>query len=415
MIATVPAPADRLIRPRWATAATFGVNGVLTGSFASRIPALKSTLHLTDSVLGRTLFAIAVGSLASLQVAGWVVRRLGSRHGSGAGATATVAGLAITGATGELAIVAVGLFVYGAGLSLLDVAMNSQAVLVEQSYRRPIMSSFHAMFSAGALLGAAAGAFAAHVHFGQQAHYVLVAAIGFVLLMSAISSMNPTDDVPASTSGPTTTEGPLDADRATPAPTSSPSRRVPRTIMIFGAIAFAGLLSEGASADWSGVHLRDSLHWTESAAARGFVVFQLFMTIGRTIGDRVIAALGPRRTLTSASALAAAGFAVGLATRNGWMFVAGLGTLGLGLSVIVPVVFSAAAAQQGDTGAAIARVSTIGYAGFLVGPPLLGQLAQWSSTGWALAVLPVLCAMSGVLTLVVFPRSTPLAVPASGA
>jgi len=409
VISTVPAPADRLIRPRWATVATFGVNGVLTGSFASRIPALKSTLHLTDSVLGRTLFAIAVGSLASLQVAGWVVRRLGSRHGSGVGATATVAGLAITGATGELAIVAVGLFVYGAGLSLLDVAMNSQAVLVEQSYRRPIMSSFHAMYSAGALLGAAAGAFAAHVHFGQQAQYVLVAVIGFVLLMSAISSMNPTDDVPAST------DAPLAVDRATPAPTSSPSRRVPRTIMIFGAIAFAGLLSEGASADWSGVHLRDSLHWTESAAARGFVVFQLFMTIGRTIGDRVIAALGPRRTLTNASALAAAGFAIGLATHNGWMFVAGLGTLGLGLSVIVPVVFSAAAAQRGDTGAAIARVSTIGYAGFLVGPPLLGQLAQWSSTGWALAVLPVLCAMSGVLTLVVFPRSTPLAVPANGA
>ena len=393
----------RLVRERWATAATFGVNGLLTGSFASRIPALKSSLHLTDSVLGRTLFAIAAGSLIALQIAGWVVRRLGSRFGSWAGATATVVGLAVTGATSQLTFVVIGLFVYGAGLSLLDVAMNSQAVLVEQTYRRPIMSSFHAMFSAGALIGAAAGAIAAHVHFGQQAQYCVAAGSGFVLLTVAVSQMTPTDDFGDSSSGQehdsTTAEG-----RAGGPATRQNRHSVGLTIVLFGAIAFAGLLSEGASSDWSGVHLRDSLHWTESAAARGFVVFQLFMTLGRTFGDRVIAALGPRTTLIRASLIAAAGFGIGLATHNGWMFVFGLGALGLGLSVIVPVVFSAAAAQPGDTGTAIARVSTIGYAGFLVGPPLIGQLAQWTSTGWALMVLPVLCGLTAVIALIVLPR-----------
>jgi fucose permease len=395
---TVPA----LARLRWATAMTFAVSGLLVGSFASRIPALKSTLHLTDSVLGRTLFAIAIGSLGALQIAGAVVRRFGSRGGAWAGAMAVVGGLAITGATADLGVVIGGLFVYGAGNSLLDVSMNSQAVLIEHSYRRPIMSSFHAMFSAGALVGAALGALAAHIRLGQQLQYVVSAAVGLVLLVGAVAWMSPSDDFAfaddhAEIGDPATAPAPKHIG-------ASRSRRV--TIVLFGLVAFSAMLSEGAAADWSGVHLRDSLRWTESAAARGFVVFQLFMTIGRTVGDRVIAALGPRRTLIRASLLATIGFGTGLATHNGWMFVVGLGALGLGLSVMVPVVFSAAAAQPGDTGAAIAKVSTLGYAGFLVGPPFIGEIAQRSSTAWALVLLPVLCAAIALVTVVALPRRT---------
>ena len=374
----------------------------MTGSLASRIPALKSTLHLSDSVLGRTLFAIALGSVASLQVAGRVVRRFGSRRGTRAGAMLAVGGLALSGATANLAVVVIGLFSYGAGNSLMDVGMNSQAVIVEHSYRRPIMSSFHAMFSAGALAGAAGGAFAAHIELGQRAQYVLTAALCFILLNVAASMMTTHLDIAA----PSAKTGSASTSTASPDHTARPTRSVRTTILLFGIIAFAAMLSEGASADWSGVHLRDSLHWTESAAARGFVVFQLFMTIGRTIGDRVIAALGPRTTLIRASTVAALGFGLGLVTHSGWTFVAGLGALGLGLSVIVPVVFSTAAAQPGHTGAAIARVSTIGYAGFLVGPPVIGQISQWSSTTWALLLLPILCCTIGLLPLVVLPRTS---------
>jgi fucose permease len=231
---------------------------------------------------------------------------------------------------------------------------------------------------------------------GQPAQYVVSAVIIGVLLVVAISAMVGVD--------PTNVEAEPHGSRQRTR--SAPRWRGSTTVAVFGAIAFAGMLSEGAAADWSGVHLRDTLGWTEGAAARGFVVFQVFMVLGRVVGDRVVASLGARRVLLVSAVISAVGFGAGLVAQRGWLFIAGLAALGVGLSLIVPVVFSTAAAESGNAGAAIARVSTLGYAGFLVGPPLIGQLAQWTSTTTALAVLPVLAVAVAVIVVGWVPGSS---------
>jgi fucose permease len=256
------------------------------------------------------------------------------------------------------------------------------------------MSSFHAVFSGGALLGAALGGLCAAQGVSQPRQYLVTALVSAGALALSTSSMVCDDELVGVASSTTASTG---SGGANGAPRRN-ARLKRHTVLVFGTIAFAGMLSEGAAADWSGVHLRDTLGWTEGAAARGFIAFQICMTLGRVLGDRVVAALGARRTLLTSAMLSAVGFGGGLISRSGWPFVVGVALLGLGLAVIVPVVFSAAAAEAGHAGTAIARVSTIGYAGFLVGPPVIGQVAQWTSTTIALGFVPVLAVAVVVIT-----------------
>ena len=176
-----------------------------------------------------------------------------------------------------------------------------------------------------------------------------------------------------------------------------PAYRVPirlsRPVLILGAIAFASMLCEGASADWASVYLRGSIHAGAAAAGLGYTVFALAMVIVRLSGNRLLGRFRRERLLPALAAAATAGFAAGLLAHRSAAVIAGFGCLGIGLALVIPTVNSAAGRLPGvSSGTAIAMVSAWGWAGFVFGPPIIGQLASATSLTVALGVLPVLTA-----------------------
>jgi MFS family permease len=360
----------------WARAgvsAIFALNGAGAGNWVARIPAIRDDLHLDTQTLGLALLGLAVGSLLGLPLSGALLARFGSRR------MATVAGfaycaclvlppLAVNAATLGLALVAL-----GAAAGILDVSMNAAGAAVEQRWHTSIMSSFHAAFSFGGLLGAALGGFAAGRGLSPLAHLALAAIVGFGLMVLATRPLLPPDASERHA-------GPVFA-----LPT--------RGLALLGLIGFAALLGEGAIADWSGIFLRDARAADPATAAYGFAAFSLCMAIGRLAGDWLVGRIGTVNTVRGGGLVAAAGLATALLGPSVGLALVGFAGVGLGLSIVFPLLVSAAARRnEVPCGAAIGAVSTLGYFGFLAGPPLLGFVAHGTSIGTALWIVVALCA-----------------------
>jgi len=259
---------------------------------------------------------------------------------------------------------------------VLDVSMNANAVEVERAWGRPIMSSFHAVFSLGGFAGAAAG--------GAFAHYALSPAVTFWAVGAVIVVL--------------ATWAARWALRTVPPRTPAPGGRGgrgghPRGIVLLGVLAFCCMVGEGAMADWSSVYLREDLAASAGFAAVGYAAFSLTMTAGRLAGDRMAAWWGPVRLVRASGLLAAAGLGLGLVAGHPVAAVAGFACFGAGLSCIVPQVFSAAGHRDpAYAGRALARAASIGYLGFLSGPVLIGAAAEVTGLPRALAIPALLAA-----------------------
>jgi Na+/melibiose symporter-like transporter len=270
-------------------------------------------------------------------------------------------------------LLSLSLVVLGACNATLDVSMNAQAVAVEREYGRAIMSSFHGLFSLGGLVGAgvAGGVMALGVHDAQHVAGTGIAsllAVGFCLRWLVPS-----------------TSRRLPPDRVFARPTDA--------VLGLGALAFCGLLAEGAMGDWSAVYLHDTLGSSPALAAEGFAAFSFAMAIGRFGGDRLVVHFGSVRVLRASSAVAAVGLAVALFIGRPMAGIVACGLVGLGISNVIPIVFSAAGRVPGiQAGTALAAVATTGYFGFLAGPPVIGLAAEVSGLRMALGIVSALCA-----------------------
>jgi len=376
-----PAPGrapQRLRRARFAVAAAFLVSGAVLGSWAARVPAVKDRLGLGPGVLGLALVGLAAGGVVSLAVAGALVARLGSRPVTRVALAACCLALPLPAVAPGAPALAAALALLGAGNGALDVAMNAHGVAVEERYGRPILSSFHGLWSLGALAGATAGGLAAGAGVPPAVH---LAAAGVVLLAAGLAA--------------TGWLLPAGVDRRDRGPVFA---RPTRPLAVLAAIVFCGLLAEDAAAQWSAVYLRDALGTGAAVAAAGYAAFSLAMMAGRLTGDRWVARLGPRRFVRVAAAVASAGFGLGLAIARPAAAVVGFTLLGAGISCIVPVTFSAAARIGGTQGAgpAIAAISTVGYVGGTVGPPLIGGVAELAGLP---AALGLVAALTGLVAL----------------
>lgn len=384
-----PSQASRARRGLWWI---FGLNGFLVASWATRIPAVKDIAGLSVATLGVVLLAPAVGALVAFEVSGRAAARFGSARVTGWCALAFCALLPLVGFADHAAwSLAVALVVFGAGNGALDVAMNTHGVAVERSLGRPALAGMHAAFSAGGFLGAAVGAGAAAAGVGVRTHFCAVAAASAVC---------------AALAGPWL---PISEARQLQAASTDPAlhqarrgiaRIVPAPVLLLGAVAFACMLGEGAAADWSATYLRTSTHTSPGLAAVGYAGFSAAMLAGRLTGDRLRTVVRPSRLLPLSASLAALGLLAGIGAGSTAVGIAGLTAFGAGLALVIPIVFAAA----GDlpprrTGMpaprALARVSTLGYLGFLAGPPLVGGLASLTSLRFAL-VLPVILAAAVV-------------------
>jgi MFS family permease len=367
---TAGAPAPALRRARLATATLFFANGCGLGSWVPHIPDVKIWHGLSEGALGLALLVIAAGAVAALPVAGALTARLGSRPISRGAALWFCIVLPSPLLAPDMGWLLASFVLLGIGSGALDVAMNAHAVLIEERYGRPIMSSFHGLFSLGGLVGSALAGGAAELGVPPVEHLTAAAAILAAAVLIAWRGLLPTP--------PGGDAGPLFA--------------LPRGhFVVLGAIAFVALLAEGAMGDWSAVYIRMNLGAAASAAAYGFAAFSLAMAIGRLTGDRLVARLGATAVLIGGALIGAGALAAALVTAHALAAVLGFAGMGLGLSNVIPIVFSAAGRLPGlAPGIGIAAVSTTGYFGFLAGPPLIGLLAEVSSLPIGLGVVAVL-------------------------
>lgn len=364
-----------LWRSRLATSAIFFANGLGIGAWAVAIPGLKQKLSLTDATLSVALLAFAAGAVVSMPLAGGLAARSGPHKLTIISALAFALALALPPLASGLLVLACMAFVLGFCNGLLDVSMNALASGVEKKWGSAIMSSFHAAFSLGGLVGAGCGALVSLQAFGGLMWACAGVAIGLTLFA-----------LPHLDTGERYAKSPA-AKWKLPAPAA----------LALCALAALCMLVEGAMADWSGVYIATIDN--PNRAAIGFAAFSLTMTLGRITGDRIVNALGHARVIQWGGALAMVGSACVAAAPSAAWAVPGFALVGLGLANIVPSVFSAAAKVGNNAAAGVAMVATTGYTGFLGGPPLVGFISSLSSLRVAFAFLAVAAGLILVVAL----------------
>ncbi len=376
-------------RARLAIAATFAANGLVFPSFAPRIPDIKHALALSDGSLGLALFAAPLGAMVAMPLAGAACSRWGSAR-----TTRTILALYclsswLVGVAGGYAALWITLLLIGAITGSMDVAMNSQGVTVEQAAGRPVLTGFHAAWSLGALIGSAAGSLGAAWQVPLWLQLLALGLVSLLVVWPLTGSFRP---------------DPVHADGAPTVRFALPTG----SLLMLGVAAFAVLVCEGAAADWTAVHLRESLDASPGVAGWGFTAFMLAMTAGRLVGDRVLARWGRARTVQVGTVIGLVGVSAGLATASVAGVVIGFGVLGLGLSVVTPTLFGAAGTGPGPAGPSIAAVSTCGYAGWLIGPVLIGGIAEFTGLPLAMWSIALLCAVACVVAPVGIRRRMPV-------
>ncbi|MFJ2033017.1 MFS transporter [Streptosporangium sp. NPDC087985] len=377
-------------RARRAVSFFFILLGTLSGVWAARIPAVKHDLGLSDGQLSYGLFAVAAGLVTGMRFAGRLTDRFGSARVVTPAAVATALTVIPPGYAPTLPLLIAALFLYGLVNASLDVSMNAHGVEVERAYGRPIMSSFHGMFSIGGLLGAALGGLLAWLGLSAGATLAVTGIPLALLALYARRHLLPSAPLPTPSA-------------SAPLPTRA---RWSSWIVLMGVVAFAGLVGEGAAVDWTAVYLFDDLGASPGIAALGFAVFSTAMTIGRFAGDHLARRFGPVRLVRYSGVVATAGLITALVIGRVPVAIAGFALFGLGLATIVPQVFSAAGNHDpARAGESIAQVATIGYAGLVAGPALIGGAAEIITLPGALVIPALLAAFMAASAGALRPRA----------
>ena len=365
----------------------FFADGLLIGSWAARIPAVQRHADLTNARLGLALFAASLGALAAMPLSGRLCERIGSRRVTIAALLTGAASLFLASLASGLGGLAAALFAFGAGFGAINVSANAQGLALERLYGRSILSSFHAAFSSGGLAGAGLGALAAAMGVGPRAHF---GALALTLVLGGLTAGHRLL--------------PPDADDPRPARTFV---RPPRALVALGAAAFLTLLAEGAAADWSAVYLSHSLGATAAVAALGYTGFSLAMAASRLVGDRLNGRFGPVALARWGGLLAAAALTFALISGSTPAALLGFAAMGAGLGVVVPVLFRAAGSTPGvSASVGVAAVSTIGWLGFLSGPPAIGFAAGTLGLRSALGIVVVATVALALLSRSASPTAT---------
>ncbi len=366
-----------LINPRAAVTVVFFADGALFASWISRIPSLSDRVGAGPGLLGLILLAPAVAGALAMPLAGRRLARGSSRQVSRFALAGLMIALPLPGLAHASWSLAASLLLLGGCAATLDVSMNAQGVTVERRLAKPLLSSLHAAFSFGGFAGAGGGALAAGLGVSVLAHLLVAAGLFGIPGLLATFALHARDEDP-------------DAD----APHMR-WRALPTRLVLLGVACFFGLLAEGGAGDWSAKLVRAEPHGSATAGALAYAAFSIGMAAGRLAADRLWLRWGSLGLIVRSATLGAVGLGAGLVVGSAPAGIAGFLILGLGLSSNVPTLFRAAAAEAGvAAGSALAAVSSLGYVGFLIGPPVVGGLAQLTS-------LRLACGLLGLSALVV--------------
>jgi MFS family permease len=375
--ASIPATHQNKVAIRLAVTVFFFTQGICFASWASRIPDIKLLLGLNDAQLGTILFALPAGLMTSLPLSGWLVTRFGSRRMLLVGATLYTLTLVLIGLVADRWQLTGALFMFGFFGNLVNIAVNTQAIGVEAIYGKSIMASFHGAWSLAGFTGASIAWFLVSLNIVPFHHFLMVAGLVFVLVAIAYKRTLP----------------------ATRGSSDTPLFARPDGLLLrLGVIGFFGMACEGTMFDWSGVYFQKIVEAPEKLVTLGYVAFMSTMTGGRFVGDALSNRLGRKKMLQLSGALITTGLLVSVFLPTLITATIGFLLVGFGVSSVVPLVYGAAGkAGTLSPGVALAAVSTISFFGFLLGPPVIGWIAEAANLRYSFALIA--CLGSGIAML----------------
>jgi len=354
---TVTLTLDRSNRTyRIAVGCLFFMLGLCFATWASRIPSIQQQLHLSDAALGGVLFSLPVGSMLALPVSGWIVTKYGSKRVVTNAIILYSLILIGLGFAQSLVQLIATLILFGAAGNITNIAVNTQAVGVEARYGRKIMASFHGLWSLAGFTAAGIGTFMIGRSIIPLHHFILIASVILCAVAISFQYLLPSEERPAEK--------------------TSFFPKMDKSLVTLGIITFCCMICEGAMFDWSGIYFQKVVQADKDWVGAGYTAFMCTMATGRFVADWITHKIGFKRTVQGSGILIATGLTVAVLFPNLVTAIAGFLLVGFGVSSVVPLVYSEAGKSATVApGVALAAVSSIGFLGFLIGPPLIGVVA----------------------------------------
>lgn len=370
-----------LNRVRLATSLFFFGMGFCFATWASRIPDIKSALQLSEAALGTLLFVMPIGQLFAMPFSGKIVTRYGSRAITILGLILYAACLPLIGLAAEKWQLAVGLFLFGLFGNFCNIAVNTQGVYTQQLFDKPIIGSFHGSWSLAGFCGALTGLLMLALELSVIQHF----GIAFVLVLIIIAT-NQKFMIKAK------------AKQETENTTYSFWKNPDKNLLLLGVICFCGMASEGIMFDWSGVYFKEIIKAPGALVVLGYTTFMISMASGRFLSDFLVARYGARKVLMVSGLVISAG----LYSAVLWPYLItctiAFMMVGFGVSNVVPIIFNVAGNNENvPTGIALTIVTSISFLGFLMGPPLIGYIAELTSLKLSFAVIGVFGVLVSIL------------------
>ncbi|MGK6352704.1 MFS transporter [Parapedobacter sp. DT-150] len=363
---------------RLAIGLAFFIYGLCFASWASRIPDIKNMLELSEGQLGIVLFALPIGTLCSLPISGWIIGRQGSKRVVLASAVLYALSLAGIGYWNQMYSLMINLVCFGAAGNLLNISVNTQAVALSKHYEKPIMGAFHGMWSIAGFAGAGIGALMINHQIIPLHHFMIISAAATLTIIGLAAYL-------------------IGDDPATQRKKEPLFALPDKPLAVLGAIAFCAMIGEGTLYDWSGVYMEQVVRTEKHLIGYGLSAFLFSMAAGRFLSDWTVKRFGTKTTLILSGALSSAGLLLAVAYPHFGVVIFAFLLVGIGSSAIIPLVYSLAGRSgRLSPGTALAAVSTIGFCGFLVGPPLIGFIAEFTGLRAAYTVI----ASMGILIIV---------------
>lgn len=358
---------------RIGVSAFFFIQGLVFSTWASRIPDIKNALQLSDGMLGAVLFALPVGQLTAMSLSGYLVSRFGSKNMLTIAACLYPAGLVLLGTVDSLWQLVGALFFFGVCGNLSNISVNTQGVGVERLYRRSIMASFHGIWSMAGFAGGILSTFMVADHIPPFTHFCIVYAIGFLVMLSARKFILPRD-----------------AQHS-----KGESKKIfvkpDRYIISLGILAFACMICEGTMFDWSGIYFEKVIHAPADLSRLGYVAFMFTMTAGRFTADWLVTKLGIETVLKFSGIFIFSGMLIAILFPTLAAATIGFLLVGIGTSSVVPMAYSMAGKSKTMLpGVALATVSSIGFLGFLLGPPIIGFISELTNLRVSFTLIAIL-------------------------
>jgi len=358
-------------RIRLAVSLFYFCQGLAFASWASRIPDIKTALKLSDGQLGSLLFALPLGQLVTMALSGGLVTKFGSRKVLIVAAFLYVIALTNLGLATKGWHLGVTLFLFGVVGNMCNIAVNTQGVAAENLFDKPIMSSFHGAWSMAGFTGALIGLLMINLHITPYMHFWIIAVLVWVNIFINNKFL-------------------VVGVKPSPSAKQKLFSKPEGALMQLGVIGFCSMATEGAMFDWSGVYFKDIVHAPHALVPLGYASFMVMMASGRFVGDRLIGRLGKKTVLQVSGVLISGGMFIAVLFPFIMTAIIAFMLVGLGVATVVPTVYSVAGRNaKVAPGIALAMVSSVSYLGFLMGPPLIGYIAEWASLRYSYAVIGI--------------------------